>query len=41
MEAWLVALKDINATAKVLYEKLNPQQCALAHRILPQGMGMM
>lgn len=27
-------------TAKSLYEKLTPQQRALADRLLPQGMGM-
>jgi hypothetical protein len=41
MESRLAALKDINAAAKALYEKLNPQQRVLADRVLPQGMGMM
>lgn len=41
MEARLAALKDVNAAAKALYEELNPQQRALADRVLPQGMGMM
>jgi hypothetical protein len=41
MQARLAATKDIATAAKALYEKLNPQQRALADRILPPGMGMM
>ena len=41
MEARLAAAKDINAAAKALYDKLNPQQRVTADRVLPRDMGMM